>query len=345
MKLTRRAGRRGLELAAGLALGGLALLARRRPLDLRGRVVLITGGSRGLGLVLARRFAAAGARLALIARDPLALDRAAAELRAGGAEALPLPCDVRVRDQVEDAVRRVVLAFGRLDVLVNGAGVIQVGPLEHMTPADFEDAMAVHAFGPLHTTLAALPHLRASGAGRVVNITSIGGKVAVPHLLPYTASKFAAVGLSDGLRVELRRQGIRVTTVCPGLMRTGSAPNALFKGRHRAEHAWFALGAALPLVSIDADRAAARIVRACRRGDARLIITPQAKAAALLNELAPGLVTTLLSVVNRLLPRPAPGHSPETHPGHDSASFVAPSWLTRLADRASEENNELAGQR
>lgn len=343
MRLTR--GRHGLELAAGAALGGLALLARRRPLDLRGKVVVITGGSRGLGLVLARAFAAEGARLALLARDPATLDRAAAELRARGAEALPVPCDVRVRAQVEDAVRRVVLTFGGLDVLVNNAGVIQVGPLEHMTVADFEDALAVHVLGPLHTTLAALPHLRASGAGRIVNVTSIGGKVAVPHLLPYTASKFGAVGLSDGLRVELRRHGIRVTTVCPGLMRTGSARNALFKGKHRAEHAWFALGAALPLASIDAERAAAQIVRACRRGDARLIITPQAKVAALVNELVPGLVTRALSLVNRLLPGPAPGRSTEARTGRESASALAPSLLTRLADRAAERNQELLAAR
>ncbi len=327
--------------AAGLGAGALAAMTLRRGLDLRGRVVVITGGSRGLGLVLARRFADEGARLALLARDPVELDRAAQELRAQGADVLPIPCDVRVKEQVDDAVARVVARFGRVDVLVNDAGVIQVGPLEHMTIGDFEDAFAVHVFGPLYGALAVLPHMQAVGGGRIVNISSFGGKVAVPHMLPYCASKFGLVGLSDGLRVELRRRGVLVTTVCPGLMRTGSPPNALFKGRHRAEYAWFSLGAAAPLLSIDAERAARKIVRACRRGQARLIITPPAKVAALVNELAPGLVTRALSLVDALLPAPTADRSPESHRGWESHSTLVPSWLTRLSDLAAEANNEL----
>lgn len=327
--------------AAGIGAGALAALSLHRTMDLRGRVVLITGGSRGLGLVLARRFAAEGARLVLLARDTAELEGAAEELRAQGADVLPLPCDVRARKQVEDAVARAVTTFGRVDVLVNNAGVIQVGPLEHMTVDDFEEAMAVHVYGPLYAVLAVLPHLRAQGGGRIVNISSFGGKVAVPHLLPYCTSKFGLVGLSDGLRVELRRHGIYVTTVCPGLMRTGSPPNALFKGRHRSEFTWFSLGAATPLASIDAERAAKKIVRACRRGSARLMITPQARAAALLNELAPGLVTRALSLVNALLPEPARDGSTEARRGWESGSPLAPSWLTRLSDAAAEQNNEL----
>lgn len=334
--------------AAGAAvLGAGAWLLARRRYDLRGRVVVITGGSRGLGLVLARRFVREGAKVALLARDPDALDRAAHELRAlrAGAEALPVPCDVRRPRQVEDAIERVVATWGRLDVLVSCAGIVQVGPLEHMTLDDFQDALAVHVLGPLHLALAGLPHLRGRGEGRIVNIASIGGKVAVPHLLPYTASKFGLVGLSDGLRVELRRHGIKVTTVCPGLMRTGSPPNARFKGRHQAEHAWFAIGAALPFVSIGADRAAAQIVRACKRGASRLFITPQARAVSLVNELAPGLLTRALSLVNRLLPGPAADGSTESLAGWELPSAWAPSWLTALSDSASERNNELRAVR
>lgn len=328
-------------MAAAAGVGAMALMSLRRGLDLRGRVVVIAGGSRGLGLVLARRFAREGAKLALLARDPAELDRAAEELRAEEVEVLPVPCDVREKKQVDEAVARVMARFGRVDVLVNNAGVIQVGPLEHMTLEDFDTAVGVHMYGPLHTTLAVLPHMRARGGGRIVNISSFGGKVAVPHLLPYCASKFGLVGLSDGLRVELRRHGIYVTTVCPGLMRTGSPPNALFKGHHRAEFTWFSLGAAAPLVSIDADRAARKIVRACRLGRSRLIITPQAKLASLANELAPGLVTRALSLVNTLLPGPTPDRSPEARRGWESGTTLVPSWLTRLSDLAAEANNEL----
>lgn len=335
----------GIAAAAGgaLALGGLAWRALRPTFDLRGRVVVITGGSRGLGLVLARQFAEEGARLALLARDPIELDQVAHELRArrSSVEVLALPCDVRVRKQVDDAIARVLTTYGRVDVLVNNAGVIKVGPLEHMTVADFEDAMAVHYFGALYASLAVTDDMRSRGEGRIVNIASFGGKVAVPHLLPYSGSKFALVGLSDGLRVELRRHGIFVTTVCPGLMRTGSPPNASFKGRHREEYAWFAVGAGLPLLSIDADRAARKIVRACKAGSARLMITPQAAALSLASELAPGLVTRALSLVNRLLPAPALEGGKEEHLGWESESRWAPSWITRLSELASEANNEL----
>ena len=202
---------------------GLALAARavRRspPMDFQGKSVLITGGSRGLGLLLARRFATAGARLTIVAREPAELDLARRELTAlAGARVLALPADVGNREDMEWAVERAAERFGRLDVVVNNAGIIQVGPLEHMTVEDFENAMAVHFWGPLYTTLAALPHLRQQGGGRIVNIASVGGKIAVPHLVPYSASKFALVGLSNGLQAELAKEGIRVTTVCPGLM-------------------------------------------------------------------------------------------------------------------------------
>jgi NAD(P)-dependent dehydrogenase (short-subunit alcohol dehydrogenase family) len=249
-----------------LATGAAAVwVANRRSCSFNGRTVVITGGSRGLGLVLAREFAREGARLVLLARDEAELERAKADLKARGAGAVRVvPCDVRAREEVSVAIQCVVDEFRRIDVLVNNAGVMQVGPLEHMTIADFEEAMAVHFYGPLFASLAVIPHMRRWGGGRIVNIASIGGKIAMPHLVPYSASKFALVGLSEGLRSELRRHNIHVTTVCPGLMRTGSAPNASFKGRHRDE--WFSIADSLPVASLNARRTRHGLVgRANRR--------------------------------------------------------------------------------
>src|SRR5204863_5194639 len=123
---------------------------------------------------------------------------------------------------------------------------------------------------PLFTTLSVLPAMRRQGEGRIVNISSIGGKIAVPHLLPYDASKFALTGFSEGLRAELLKDGIYVTTVCPGLMRTGSPRNADFKGQHEAEYAWFSIGDSLPGMSMSAEAAAERIVTAFRQGEAEV---------------------------------------------------------------------------
>ncbi|HEY8600585.1 MAG TPA: SDR family NAD(P)-dependent oxidoreductase [Thermomicrobiales bacterium] len=332
-------------LVAGTSVFAASKAARRsRQIDFHGRVVVITGGSRGLGLILGRELAEQGARLALVARDEVTLERARQDLSERGAEVLVLPCDVGERDAVEQAVARIIVQYGRIDVLINNAGMIEAGPVEHMAIADFETAMATHFWGPLYLTLAALPYLRQGEDARVVNIASIGGQLAVPHLVPYSASKFALVGLSDGLRAELAKDGIRVTTVNPGLLRTGSPPNAQFKGRHRAEYAWFTISDALPITSIDARRAARQILDACRYGDPELTITWQAKAAILANALAPSLLAEVMGLTTRLLPRPTGADGDAARTGRESESALAPSPLTALSDRATLENNEGDGR-
>jgi NAD(P)-dependent dehydrogenase (short-subunit alcohol dehydrogenase family) len=333
----------GLGLGALAALGAGALVGlralRRERVEFSGRTVFITGGSRGLGLLLARHFLQEGARVALCSRDNTELERASAWLEGvGSGEVLAVACNVGDRAQVEAAVAQVHERFGAVDVLVNNAGVIQVGPLESMTEEDFAEAMGVHFWGSLYATWAVLPEMKRRGFGRIVNITSIGGRLSMPHLLPYNASKFAQVGLSDGLRAELMQDGIRVTTVCPGLMRTGSPRNAFFKGDHRAEHTWFTLGDSLPLLSMSAERAARKIVEACRRGQAELVLGLPAKVAVLARTLAPGLTAAVLAATNRLLPQEA---SPERHKGSESETPLTRSWVTGLTQRAARQHNEV----
>jgi NAD(P)-dependent dehydrogenase (short-subunit alcohol dehydrogenase family) len=332
-------------LAAALAGAGICVAATTavrwsRRFDFRGKVVLITGGSRGLGLVLARQFAAEGARIAIAARDAEELARAADDLASRGAEVATVSCDVGSQENVARMVGEVVHRMGGVDVLVNNAGTIAVGPMETMTVADYEEAMRVHFWGPLYTTLAAIPYLRQRGGGRIVNISSIGGKISLPHLVPYSASKFALTGLSEGLRAELQKDNIYVTTVCPGLMRTGSPRNAFFKGRHRQEYAWFHLSDALPGSSMSAVRAGRQIVNACRYGRAEIILSVQAKAAATLYALFPGLSTQLAGLVNRYV-LPAPGGIGEMRArGSESESELTQSWITGLSRAAESANNE-----
>ena len=325
---------------AGVAAAVAVKRRRAHALDFSGKSVLIFGGSRGLGLVLARQLAAEGARLMLAARDAGELERARRELADRGAWVGTVTCDIRDRQQIEAAVSEAVSRNGAVDVLVNDAGVIQVGPFEHMTVEDFEDAMATHFWGPLHAIFAARPHLRESAAARIVNISSIGGKISVPHLLPYSASKFALAGLSEGLHAELAREGIRVTTVCPGLMRTGSTYNARFKGDYRREFAWFHLADSLPGLSIDARRAARQVIEACRRGDPQLVITLPARLAVIVNAAFPNLMARAMRIVNAMLPSPRPQRGMQSRSGWQSVSSIAPSMLTRSADRATRDNNE-----
>lgn len=327
----------GTVVAAGVgaALGLRALLRPR--MNFRDKTVLITGGSRGLGLVLARHFLKEGARVAICARDEETLERARTELERLGGEVLAVPCDVTDSVQVEALISSVHERFGAVDVLVNNAGVIQTGPIESMTLEDFEEAIATHLWAPLYTTLAVLPEMKRRGEGRIINISSIGGKLGVPHLVPYSASKFALVGLSDGMRAELAQDGILVTTVCPGLMRTGSPRNATFKGDHEKEYAWFYVSDSLPGFSMNAERAARKIIEAGRRGDAEVLVGLPAKLGAVARAFAPNLTASMLAFVNRWLPQDS--HL-EPFKGKESETRLTRSWLTELSRRAAERNNE-----
>jgi short-subunit dehydrogenase len=186
-----------------------------------------------------------------------------------------------------------------------------------------------------------LPQMRARRSGRIVSITSIGGKVAVPHLLPYDCAKFAVVGFSEGLRAETLSRGIRVTTVVPGLMRTGSPENALFKGRASAEYAWFSLGDALPLSSMSARRAARRIVTATRQGEAEVTLSIQAKLLRIAHDVAPGMTSNLLGWVNAALP--SPDGDGQLHRGMELRSRASPSVLTALMSKAARALNQYGG--
>src|SRR2546430_5858539 len=232
---------RGLLRAGALLIGAwvTARAIRTARYTLRDKVAVITGGSRGLGLVLARHICAQGGKVAIIARDPEELGRAKVDLgrRSGAPNAFGVKCDLLDASQIESAVQEIIDRFGKIDILINNDGIIEVGPLENMTREDFERAMRLHFWSAYELISRIIPEMRIWGGGRIVNISSIGGKVAVPHLAPYSASKFALTGLSDAIRAELARDNIHVTTVAPGMMRTGSHVNARFKGKHDMEFA------------------------------------------------------------------------------------------------------------
>jgi NAD(P)-dependent dehydrogenase (short-subunit alcohol dehydrogenase family) len=294
-----------VALAAGATLVCWAF--RRKAADLSGRVAMVTGGSRGLGFLVARELGLRGCHVAICARDAAELEAAAERLRGMDIDAVPVAADVADAAQARNAVGEVMRRFGALDVLVNDAGIIQVGPLESLTLEDFQRAMSVNFWGTVNTTLAALPHMRAGRYGRIANVTSIGGKVSVPHLLPYACAKFAAVGFSEGLRAHLAGSGVRVTTVVPGLMRTGSHRFAQFKGDVRRERAWFRFAAELPGLAMDAERAARRIVAAIGPGRAVVVLGVPAKLLWFAKELFPRLTLGALGAANTLLPSAAAG--------------------------------------
>lgn len=332
-----------------MSLGGWALLGVGtlfkwlRQTDLRGQVVVITGGTRGLGLALAREFGRQEARVVICARDEGELSRARSMLREHDVEALTLVCDVGNAEDVARMIAEATARCGRVDVLVNNAGVIMTGPLSAQSEENFREAMDIMFWGMYHATMAALPQMRARRAGHIVNITSIGGKVSVPHLMPYSAAKFAATGFSEGLHAEVAREGVHVLTVVPGLMRTGSFVNALFTGDHRAEFTWFSISDSLPFVSMSATHAARRIVEATRRGEAEIILSPAARALATFHGVAPALSSRVLAGVNRALPGTG-ATNPTQRTGWQSQTALADSPLTALSDKPIRQLNQAGPQ-
>lgn len=308
--------------------------------DLRGKVVLITGSSRGLGLVLARALAAKGAKLAICSRSADKVELARQELERNGATVIGMAVDLTDEQQVKALVKDVIKHYGRLDVLINNAGIIQVGPAENMTVKDYEEAMQTNFFAPLYAIQAVVPHFKKRGEGRIVNITSIGGIVAVPHLLPYTASKFAFVGLSEGLYAELKRSNIHVTTVVPNLMRTGSARNVDVKGNHESEYAWFKAAASLPILSEDPEVSAKNIITALEYGKREAIFSLSGKLASVVRAIAPGWLGMAMSIANRLLPEPVYGDN-ESMKGFEVESSKTKGLLGRGSDMAAVRNNEM----
>lgn len=292
------------NLAAGLAVGSAGLLLTGKAETFYGKTVLITGGSRGLGLALAKELIQDGASVSLLARDSAELDRAKEILHSLNTEARVLlcPCDVTDQNQFAEAVRKTQEQLGSIDVLINNAGIITVGPFDSMEAEDFRAQMELHLFAVINTVKTLLPEFRKKGSGRIINICSMGGKAAVPHMLPYDTSKFALAGFSQGITAELAKDKIKVLTVYPAVMRTGSPIQAVFKGDTEKEFAWFAIGDYMPGLSLPADVAAKKILKASLEGRTELVPTFLGQARIAASVFFPELMNLSFEWMNSLLP-------------------------------------------
>jgi short-subunit dehydrogenase len=277
----------------------------------------------------------------LFARSEEELSAARAEFAIAGVTVSTAVCDVRNAADVATTLHSFARELGPIDALFNVAGVISVGPVGALTLDDYRDAIETNFLGAVYAIEAVRPSMQARRSGRIVNITSLGGKVGIPHMLPYCASKYALIGYSAALRAELQRDGIRVVSIVPGLMRTGSPPHATFAGQPRKEYVTFALSDSLPFLSVDVKYAARLIVDACERGTAEKIIGWQAKVAIAAATVLPRAVENVLGFVNRFLPGPGNG---EHRSGFSSESPITQSLLTKLGRNASVEQNELVEQ-
>lgn len=309
-------------------------------------VALVIGASRGLGLLIARELGTRGHRVVIAARDSDTLARAAELLGEQGVSASTEVCDVTSPDAVTAMVERVETEVGPIEVMLHVAGVIQAGPLESMTRDHFSQAIDVMLWGPINASLATLVPMRRRKRGKIGIVSSIGGLVSVPHLLPYSTAKFGATGFSRGLRAELAGTGISVTTITPGLMRTGAHLHSLMVGDQPAEYAWFSASASLPLISMDADVAAAKIVDGVLAGRANVVLTPLAKLGMRIHGVAPSTTAVVMGLAARLLPSAPTTGSDETIEGWQAEERLPPvaaavvRRLTTWGARAADRNNE-----
>jgi NAD(P)-dependent dehydrogenase (short-subunit alcohol dehydrogenase family) len=252
----------------------------------RDQVAIVTGASSGIGLALVVRLASQGAKVVLAARRADRLEEVAAACRQAGGEALAVPTDVSDEDQCKALVERTIERFGRLDLLVNNAGLAAIALLEEFPDLSlFKHTMAVNFYGAVHCTYHALPHLIRS-RGRIVAISSMGGKAPLPYNTPYIASKFAMHGFFDTLRIELAQHGVSVTLICPSWVVTGFHEAMLGKdgvpkgARGRTIYS---------NRTMTAERCAAITLRAAEIRRREVLIGP-GLLAAWLRLLAPGLV-------------------------------------------------------
>lgn len=304
------------------------------------KVVLITGGSRGLGLVMARQLAKEGASLSICSNNKQELEEARRQLEKLGASVVTVQIDITEPGAAEKVIEQTIAQFGRLEVLINNAGQIVVGPLKSQTQETFDRLMQIHFYAPMRFIDVALPHLRQYKGGRILNISSVGGKVSVPHLLSYSASKFALTGFSEGLYTELNREGIKVTTACPGLMRTGSPRNVEVVGQQEEEYAWFKISDSLPFLAMNAESAAKKILNACRRGDPEYILTLPAKIASIVHGISPSLVIRINELISRLT-LPEPVENTNAIKGYQTRFEYQQNPITQLTDEAARRNNEI----
>jgi short-subunit dehydrogenase len=254
--------------------------------EVRGKRVILTGASSGIGNALARQFAEAGAKLALVARSADKLTAIATDLRSRGADVIAAPGDVTQPDDREYVVSTAVARWGGLDLLVNNAGVAAWGHFQSSTEIINRVTMEVNFFGPVELIRLAVPYLMDGDQPAVVNITSMCGRRGMPAWPEYSASKFALVGMSEALRGELARFGIDVVTIVPGL--TNSDLNRhLLRNEGRADIRYE--------TGMTPGYVAGRIVKAIRNNSREVVLGREARLMLLANRFFPRLVNRLIA--------------------------------------------------
>jgi len=329
-------------LGAGAA--GLFLWSLRKTFDFKNKAVYITGGSRGLGLSIAWNLLEKGAKVTLVARDLEELERGKEILLKDfpQGEIYLSVCDITESKNLHFSIDEAIQNMGGLDLLVNNAGAILVGPIETMKMEDFEAQIKLHLYAAIDATQYVSKHFDTRGGGRILNICSMGGKIAVPHMLPYDVSKFALAGFSQGAASELALRNIIVTTAYPAVMRTGSPIQAVFKGDHQKEFAWFEAFDNMPVLSMSADTAAKKVLKAVADARTEIILSFPARLRMMVGAMLPEATNALMGLAAKLLPT---GRSTERKTGADSRDIFEENALLKSLRKTAHKEEIVYNQR
>jgi NADP-dependent 3-hydroxy acid dehydrogenase YdfG len=261
---------------------------------LKDRVAIITGASSGIGAATARAFGRQGMRLALFARRADRLEHVASEVLLAGGQAIAVPGDVREQASLEQLIQRTIAAYGRIDVLLNNAGLGRLGWLETLDPADVRLQIDVNLLGAIEATRLVLPHLIRQGGGHIINLSSLAGLIGAPTYSVYAATKFGLFGFSEALRREVAPWGIRVSGVYPAGVETEWGDHVGYRRRTEAPFA--------RRHRLSAENVAEAIVDLAQHPRHTLILPRFARVLAFVNRIAPwagDLVTRRFVLVER----------------------------------------------
>ena len=252
------------------------------------KVVLVTGGSSGLGRLIAEQFGASGCKVAIAALEADAVQKAAAEMQAAGCDVLPIHADITRPCDVDRMMQETLARFGRLDVLVNNAGRSMRGKVLDTTPEQFRDLMELNLIALVRCTRAAAPHLLAQ-RGHVVNIGSLAAKSAARWVGAYPATKFAVAAYSQQLRLELGAEGLHVLLVCPGPIERKDARLYPLPGMEDVPERARRPGAGVKTRAIPPQQLAKAILHACEHRRAELVIPKSARLLFAITQMWPSL--------------------------------------------------------
>lgn len=261
----------------------------------RDKAVIVTGASSGIGEDVALGFARQGARVALLARRKERLEDLASRITLAGGRAVAISCDVTKRSEIDTAIELVNRAFNRVDILVNSAGLLIPDLVEKIRPEDLERMMNVNLYGALHATQAVIPVMRKQGSGSIINIASLAGRRGVSPLGGYSATKFAMIGLTEALRMEMFGTGIRVSLVTPGVIDTPMTTDARINSEE--------LGA-MPMPTffkLPPRWVTWAVMTAAAFGLTEVDVPPGASAAEKIASLFPGATDAFLSIGSRMM--------------------------------------------